>query len=185
MSWRRERNDSSCIFAAVSGREPCWCVKWGLHRAVAKATLGEVPLLVLLAHGSELGERWAGSWVTQRAAGSCHTLGEQPEGQERGCLCLAGCSQGAKQLWRLAMEFRPGESLQGSAVCSGSFVEQSKGCCHSRHGLHQHSRRGSPCAERGRGALGERGVQGDRRGQWLCWLLSGSADPPRKLIFHV
>lgn len=67
MSWRRERNDSSCIFAAVSGREPCWCVKWGLHRAVAKATLGEVPLLVLLAHGSELGERWAGSWVTQRA----------------------------------------------------------------------------------------------------------------------
>lgn len=103
---------------------------------------GATPGLV----GSKLRERWAGWWVTQRAGGSCHTLGEQPEEQERGCLCLAGCSQGAKQPWGLAMEFRPGESLQGSAVCSGSFVEQSKGCCHSRHSLDKRRRWGSPCA---------------------------------------
>lgn len=119
------------------------CVRWGVGRAVSK---GEVPLLAWLAHGRELREHWAVWWVTQRAGGSCHRLGEQPEGQERGCLCLAGCSQGAKQPWRVAMEFRPRESLQGSAVCSGSFAEQSKGCCHSRHSLNKHRHRGSPCS---------------------------------------
>lgn len=118
------------------------------------------------------------SGVTQSSS-SCHTPGEQPEGQERGCLCLAGCSQGVKQPWTLPMEFRLGESLQGSAVCSGSSVEQSKSCCHSstvwanigtgKVPVHQHSslcrdRQGSTETMGGAGTGGDNGSAGSCQG---------------------
>lgn len=109
-------------------------------------------------------------------------LRRERSGRQRTC-CLAGCSRrclAAFQLrlqqrrQRLEMEFRPGESLQGSLGCSGNSNEQSKGCFRSRHGLNKHRAQekspavlavwgigvvpstGCACAERGGGDAGTR-----------------------------